>query len=142
MTFLKCLNGRRGRNNIFSNPLYTSDTSKNWPWSNYKKKIYLRDHLKYFKCSGLNKRNPSVRSRYKPPRQMLCIPGGSCGALIEPIDRHQPRAPQPALATHHTGRVLNAACTSQESSTGTSCPFQKHRDPRKSWLGDSVIHLG
>lgn len=106
------------------------------------KKIYLRDHLKYFKCSGLNKRNPSVQSRYKPPHQMLCIPGGSCGALIEPIDRHQPQAPQPALATHHTGRVLNAACTSQESSTGTSCPFQKHRDPRKSWLGDSVIHLG
>lgn len=31
MTFLKCLNGRRERNNIFSNPLYASETCKNWP---------------------------------------------------------------------------------------------------------------
>lgn len=62
--------------------------------------------------------------------------------IIEPIDRHQPRAPWPARATHHTGHVLNTACTSQESSTGTSCPFQKHRDPGKSWLGDSGVHLG
>lgn len=31
MTFLKCLNGERERNNIFSNPLYASETSKNWP---------------------------------------------------------------------------------------------------------------